>query len=65
MAATFKGIVKALMEFQAKLVEHKAQIFVRRAGPNYQEGLRWAARRSVAAITCDVHAGYCTVFGVR
>ena len=40
VAATFKGIVKALMEFQAKLVEHKAQIFVRRAGPNYQEGLR-------------------------
>ncbi|XP_037075234.1 LOW QUALITY PROTEIN: ATP-citrate synthase-like [Pollicipes pollicipes] len=40
VAATFKGIVKALLEFQTKLVEHKAQIFVRRAGPNYQEGLR-------------------------
>ncbi|XP_076240765.1 ATP-citrate synthase [Calliopsis andreniformis] len=40
VAATFKGIVKALQEFQPKLVEHNIQIFVRRAGPNYQEGLR-------------------------
>ncbi|XP_076349171.1 ATP-citrate synthase-like [Tachypleus tridentatus] len=40
VAATFKGIVKALQEFQPKLVEHKVSIFVRRAGPNYQEGLR-------------------------
>lgn len=40
VAATFKGIVKALQEFQPKLVEHNIKIFVRRAGPNYQEGLR-------------------------
>lgn len=40
VAATFKGIVKALLQFQAKLVDHKVSIFVRRAGPNYQEGLR-------------------------
>ncbi|CAL7950954.1 unnamed protein product [Xylocopa violacea] len=40
VAATFKGIVKALQEFQPKLVEHNVQIFVRRGGPNYQEGLR-------------------------
>lgn len=40
VAATFKGIVKALQEFQPKLVEHDIRIFVRRAGPNYQEGLR-------------------------
>jgi ATP citrate (pro-S)-lyase len=40
VAATFKGIVKALKEYQQKLIEHKIQIFVRRAGPNYQEGLR-------------------------
>ncbi|XP_017797704.1 PREDICTED: ATP-citrate synthase [Habropoda laboriosa] len=39
VAATFKGIVKALQEYQPKLVEHNVQIFVRRAGPNYQEGL--------------------------
>ena len=40
VAATFKGIVKALIEYQTKLVEYKISIFVRRAGPNYQEGLR-------------------------
>ncbi|XP_003425261.1 ATP-citrate synthase [Nasonia vitripennis] len=40
VAATFKGIVKALQQFQPKLVEHDIKIFVRRAGPNYQEGLR-------------------------
>ncbi|XP_066593516.1 ATP-citrate synthase [Prorops nasuta] len=40
VAATFKGIVKALQEYQPKLVEFDIRIFVRRAGPNYQEGLR-------------------------
>lgn len=40
VAATFKGIVKALQEFQPQLKEHNISIFVRRAGPNYQEGLR-------------------------
>ncbi|KAH0546822.1 ATP-citrate synthase [Cotesia glomerata] len=40
VAATFKGIVKALQQFQPLLVEHEIKIFVRRAGPNYQEGLR-------------------------
>lgn len=42
MAATFKGIVKALEEFQVKLKEFDIKIFVRRAGPNYQEGLRYS-----------------------
>ncbi|KRF80279.1 ATP-citrate synthase isoform X1 [Drosophila virilis] len=40
VAATFQGIITALREFQPKLVEHNVSIFVRRAGPNYQEGLR-------------------------
>ncbi|BES99753.1 unnamed protein product [Nesidiocoris tenuis] len=40
VAATFKGIVTALTEFQSRLIEHKISIYVRRAGPNYQEGLR-------------------------
>jgi len=40
VAATFKGIVRALQEYQTKLLEGKVSIFVRRAGPNYQEGLR-------------------------
>ena len=40
MSFRFLGIVTALREFQPKLVEHNVSIFVRRAGPNYQEGLR-------------------------
>lgn len=40
VAATFSGIIKALREFQPRLIEHNVSIFVRRAGPNYQEGLR-------------------------
>ncbi|KAH8396595.1 hypothetical protein KR215_001140 [Drosophila sulfurigaster] len=40
VASTFQGIITALSEFQPKLVEHNVSIFVRRAGPNYQEGLR-------------------------
>ncbi|KAL7044033.1 hypothetical protein ACKWTF_001747 [Chironomus riparius] len=40
VAATFSGIITALREFMARLVEHQVSVFVRRAGPNYQEGLR-------------------------
>ncbi|XP_076039811.1 ATP-citrate synthase [Oratosquilla oratoria] len=40
VAATFKGIVRALQEYQTRLINGKVSIFVRRAGPNYQEGLR-------------------------
>ncbi|ELU08772.1 hypothetical protein CAPTEDRAFT_165363 [Capitella teleta] len=40
VAATFKGIVRALREFQQKLIEGNVSIYVRRAGPNFQEGLR-------------------------
>ena len=40
VAATFKGIVSALRKFQTKIVEHNIRIYVRRGGPNYQEGLR-------------------------
>ncbi|KAK2727044.1 hypothetical protein QYM36_007785, partial [Artemia franciscana] len=40
VAATFKGITKALLENQTLLKDHNISIFARRAGPNYQEGLR-------------------------
>lgn len=40
VAATFKGIIKALREYQGQLIEHNVRIYIRRAGPNYQEGLR-------------------------
>ena len=39
VASTFKGIIKALKEFQIELQENKVKIYVRRGGPNYQEGL--------------------------
>ncbi|KAJ8253720.1 hypothetical protein COCON_G00203320 [Conger conger] len=40
VAATFKGIVRAIKDYQGPLTEHEVSIFVRRGGPNYQEGLR-------------------------
>jgi ATP citrate (pro-S)-lyase len=40
VASTFKGVIRALREVAPLLVEHKVQIWVRRAGPNYQEGLK-------------------------
>jgi ATP citrate (pro-S)-lyase len=39
VAATFKGIIRALKEYRSPLISHKVRIFVRRGGPNYQEGL--------------------------
>ncbi len=39
VANTFKGIIKALKEHQKNLQDHKVKIYVRRGGPNYQEGL--------------------------
>jgi len=32
--------VRGLREYQKKLIDGNVSIFVRRAGPNYQEGLR-------------------------
>ncbi|TVY21009.1 putative ATP-citrate synthase subunit 2 [Lachnellula arida] len=40
VASTFKGVIRALKEYSSQLLEHKVQIWVRRAGPNYQEGLK-------------------------
>lgn len=40
VAATFKGIISALKEYKAGLIAHGVRIFVRRGGPNYQEGLK-------------------------
>jgi ATP citrate (pro-S)-lyase len=40
VATTFKGVIRALREVASQLIEHKVQIWVRRAGPNYQEGLK-------------------------
>ncbi|KAJ3049800.1 citrate synthase [Rhizophlyctis rosea] len=40
VAATFKGVVRALKDYQRALQTHNVKIYVRRAGPNFQEGLR-------------------------
>ncbi|KAF8221585.1 ATP-citrate synthase [Tricholoma matsutake] len=40
VAATFKGIIRALKEYKNQLITHQVKIFVRRGGPNYQEGLK-------------------------
>jgi ATP citrate (pro-S)-lyase len=40
VASTFKGVIRALREVAPQLNEHKVQIWIRRAGPNYQEGLK-------------------------
>jgi ATP citrate (pro-S)-lyase len=38
VASTFKGIIRAMKEYQQLLQAHKVKVYVRRAGPNYQEG---------------------------
>ncbi len=40
VAKTFAGLVQALTDYQKQLREHNVRIYVRRGGPNYQEGLR-------------------------
>jgi ATP citrate (pro-S)-lyase len=40
VAATFTGIQKAMRQFRDELIASKVDIWVRRAGPNYQEGLK-------------------------
>ncbi|HQE92328.1 MAG TPA: ATP citrate lyase citrate-binding domain-containing protein [Anaerolineae bacterium] len=39
VAKTFTGIVDALREYKERLRENNVHIYVRRGGPNYQEGL--------------------------
>ncbi|CAH7669494.1 ATP-citrate synthase [Phakopsora pachyrhizi] len=40
VAATFAGIIDALKSYKEGLHRHSVRIFVRRGGPNYQEGLK-------------------------
>jgi len=40
VAATFTGLIQALQHYAAEIKEHKIHIWIRRAGPNYLEGLR-------------------------
>jgi len=40
IAKTFTGITMALRDYKKRLKDTKVKIYVRRGGPNYQEGLR-------------------------
>ena len=40
VAKTFKGVVMALEEYQEKLQKAGVKIYVRRGGPNYEQGLK-------------------------
>jgi ATP-citrate lyase beta-subunit len=40
VAKTFKGVVMALEDYKERLREAGVEIYVRRGGPNYEEGLR-------------------------
>ena len=40
VATTFRGIIHAIRDFHEALRAHAVKIYVRRGGPNHQEGLR-------------------------
>ena len=40
VAETFKGVIKALREYADKLMEVGVRVYVRRGGPNYEQGLK-------------------------
>ena len=40
IAKTFTGIIQAIEEYEEKLKETNVEIYVRRGGPNYKEGLK-------------------------
>jgi len=40
VSATFTGLIQALRDYATEIKEHKIKIWIRRAGPNYIEGLR-------------------------
>lgn len=40
VGSTFKGIIRAFRDYRTALHNHKVRIYIRRGGPNWQEGLR-------------------------
>lgn len=56
VAKTFTGIIKALREYKEKLIANKVKIYVRRGGPNYQEGL--ANMRELAKLGIPIAGVY-------
>lgn len=56
VAKTFTGVIKAMNEFGDKLKKVNARIFVRRGGPNYQEGLaNLKAAANKIGVPIEVH----------
>jgi len=53
VATTFGGIIRALKKHREAILEHRIAIFVRRGGPNYQEGLN-AMKEAGAALGLPV-----------
>eukprot|EP00474_Spongospora_subterranea_P008588 CRZ09046.1 hypothetical protein [Spongospora subterranea] len=54
VAETFKGINRAIRDFADTLRSQKVSIWVRRAGPNYQEGLKRITELGVS-LNLDIH----------
>jgi len=54
VAATFTGLINAITACQDELKAHHVKIWVRRAGPNYQEGLRMM-RECSSATGLNIH----------
>lgn len=54
VAATFSGLIKAMKFYSDVLRSHNVKIWVRRAGPNYQEGLLMM-RQAANDAQLDVH----------
>lgn len=54
VATTFKGIIRAITEYAHSLQTHKVTMWVRRGGPNWQEGLR-AMRELGDSLQLPIH----------
>ena len=56
VAKTFTGIIMAMQELAEKMKEVDVRVFVRRAGPNYKEGLiKLKAAGQRLGIPIEVH----------
>lgn len=65
VASTFKGVIRALREYAKALNEHKVSIWVRRAGPNWQEGLKnMKAATQELGLSCHIYGPDMHVSGI-
>ncbi|KAF3765447.1 hypothetical protein M406DRAFT_88317 [Cryphonectria parasitica EP155] len=65
VASTFKGVIRALREYAKALNEHNVKIWVRRAGPNWQEGLKnMKAATTELGLDCHIYGPDMHVSGI-